>query len=154
MPGVLVEIGFLSNREEERYLNGQYGKEIIASAIYRGLRNYLLAAGTGVRFKTGSPAAKKQLAEEKNGSEKILYRVQITASEKKISLTHQDFKKLQVPVHEHVFEGETYRYRYTVGDAFDDITKATDLMRQVRKKGFPDAYLIIDPQQRAEAAKK
>ncbi len=154
MPGVLVEIGFLSNKEEERYLNGQYGKEIIASAIYRGLRNYLVAAETGVRFKTDSPAGRKQLAEEKADSEKIRYRVQITASEKKIPMTHQDFKKLKMPVKEHLFEGETYRYRYTAGDAFDDITKATELMREVRKKGFPDAYLIIDPQQRAEAIKK
>jgi N-acetylmuramoyl-L-alanine amidase len=154
MPSVLVEIGFLSNQEEERYLNEQYGKEIIASAIYRGLRNYLVAAGTGVRFKTGSPSSKKQLAEEKASSEKIRYRVQITASEKKIPMTHHDFKKLGMPIKEHLFEGETYRYRYTVGDAFDEITKATELMREVRKKGFPDAYLIIDPQQRAEAIKK
>lgn len=154
MPGVLIEVGFLSNKEEEKYLNEQYGKEIIASAIYRGLRNYLVAAGTGVRFKTGSPAAKKLLREEKTDGDKIRYRVQITASENRIPLGHHDFRKLKMPVSEHVFEGETYRYRYTVGDAFDDITKATELMREVRQKGFPDAYLIIDPKQRAEAAKK
>lgn len=153
MPGVLVEVGFLSNKEEERYLNGQYGKEIIASAIYRGLRNYLVAVGSGVRFKPGSPAAKKQLAEEKGSSDKIRYRVQITASENKIPMNHHDFKRLKIPVKEHFFEGTTFRYRYTVGDSFEDITKATELMREVRKKGFPDAYLIIDPDQRAEAIK-
>ncbi|WP_448519848.1 N-acetylmuramoyl-L-alanine amidase family protein [Rhodoflexus sp.] len=153
MPGVLIEVGFLSNKEEERYLNGQHGKEIIASAIYRGLRNYLVAIGSGVRFKPGSPMAKK-LAEEKSDSNKIRYRVQITASEKKIPMTHYDFKRLALPVKEHVFDSTTFRYRYTVGDSFDDITKATELMREVRKKGFPDAYLIIDPDQRAEAARR
>ncbi|MCS7018747.1 MAG: N-acetylmuramoyl-L-alanine amidase [Cytophagales bacterium] len=154
MPSVLIEVGFLSNKEEEKYLNGQYGKEIIASAIYRGLRNYLVATGVGVRFKTGSQAAKKQLREEKADSEKIRYRVQITASETRIPLTHYDFRKLKMPVHEHVFEGETFRYRYTAGGSFDDIKKATEVMREVRQKGFPDAYLIIDPQQRAQASKK
>ena len=40
MPGVLVETGFISNAEEENYLLSQYGQEIIASAIYRGFKEY------------------------------------------------------------------------------------------------------------------
>lgn len=41
MPSVLVEIGFISNRKEEVFLNSQYGQDIIASAIYRAIRDYL-----------------------------------------------------------------------------------------------------------------
>jgi N-acetylmuramoyl-L-alanine amidase len=41
MPSVLTEIGFISNRKEERFLNSQYGQDIIASAIYRAIRDYL-----------------------------------------------------------------------------------------------------------------
>lgn len=41
MPSVLVETGFISNRNEEVFLNSQYGQEIIASAIYRAIRDYL-----------------------------------------------------------------------------------------------------------------
>lgn len=41
MPSVLIEIGFISNPTEERYLNSQYGQDIIASAIYRAIRDYL-----------------------------------------------------------------------------------------------------------------
>jgi N-acetylmuramoyl-L-alanine amidase len=40
MPSVLIEVGFISNRNEEIYLNSQYGQEIIASAIYRAIKNY------------------------------------------------------------------------------------------------------------------
>ncbi len=40
MPSVLIEIGFISNKNEEIYLNSQYGQEIIASAIYRAIKNY------------------------------------------------------------------------------------------------------------------
>ncbi len=40
MPSVLVELGFLSNSEEERYLMSDAGKEYLASAIYRSIRDY------------------------------------------------------------------------------------------------------------------
>ena len=33
MPSVIVEVGFLSNAEEERYLNGAEGQGAIAGAI-------------------------------------------------------------------------------------------------------------------------
>lgn len=40
MPSVLVELGFLSNTNEERFLMSQQGKEYMASAIYRSIRDY------------------------------------------------------------------------------------------------------------------
>lgn len=41
MPSVLIEVGFMSNGTEEMYLNSKYGQEIIASAIFRAIRDYL-----------------------------------------------------------------------------------------------------------------
>ncbi len=40
MPGVLVEIGFITNIEEEAYLNSENGQEQVALAIYRGIKAY------------------------------------------------------------------------------------------------------------------
>lgn len=40
MPSVLVEIGFLSNPVEEKYLTGSTGQKEIASGIYRAFREY------------------------------------------------------------------------------------------------------------------
>jgi N-acetylmuramoyl-L-alanine amidase len=40
MPGVLVEIGFITNVEEEAYLNSDRGQREVAMAIYRGIRSY------------------------------------------------------------------------------------------------------------------
>lgn len=40
MPGVLVEIGFLNNPEEEAYLNSEEGQNQVALAIYNGIKNY------------------------------------------------------------------------------------------------------------------
>jgi len=40
MPGVLVEVGFISNPEEERFMTSEYGQAILASAIFRAIRDY------------------------------------------------------------------------------------------------------------------
>jgi len=40
MPAVLVETGFISNPDESRYLTTEYGQNIIASAIFRAIRDY------------------------------------------------------------------------------------------------------------------
>ena len=40
MPGVLVEIGFINNPDEEAYLNSEAGQREVAMAIYRGIKTY------------------------------------------------------------------------------------------------------------------
>lgn len=40
MPAILVETGFVTNPNEAKYLNSDYGQSIIASAIFRAIRNY------------------------------------------------------------------------------------------------------------------
>jgi N-acetylmuramoyl-L-alanine amidase len=40
MPSVLIEVGFLSNSEEEEYLNSSKGQDNIASAIYNAFKKY------------------------------------------------------------------------------------------------------------------
>jgi N-acetylmuramoyl-L-alanine amidase len=40
MPSILVEVGYLSNPKEEKYLNDDLGQVYLASGIYRALRDY------------------------------------------------------------------------------------------------------------------
>lgn len=40
MPSVLVEVGFLSNQNEERYLNSKDGQTYIASGLFRAIKAY------------------------------------------------------------------------------------------------------------------
>lgn len=40
MPGVLVEIGYLNNAEEEAYLNSEEGQEEVANAIFKAIKFY------------------------------------------------------------------------------------------------------------------
>ena len=40
MPSLLIEVGFLSNPSEQRFLSSEYGQSIMASAIFRSVRDY------------------------------------------------------------------------------------------------------------------
>ena len=42
MPGVLIELGFLSNPNEANFINSEYGQTIFASAIFRSIRDFKL----------------------------------------------------------------------------------------------------------------
>jgi N-acetylmuramoyl-L-alanine amidase len=52
MPAVLVETGFISNPGEARYLTTDYGQSIIASAIFRAVRNYKVEYEKSQQFET------------------------------------------------------------------------------------------------------
>jgi N-acetylmuramoyl-L-alanine amidase len=40
MPSVLIELGYVSNSEEEKYLMSEQGQDYLASAIFRAFRDY------------------------------------------------------------------------------------------------------------------
>ncbi|MFB6097814.1 MAG: N-acetylmuramoyl-L-alanine amidase, partial [Salinibacter sp.] len=40
MPSVLVELGYLTNPQEARFLNSDRGQTYLASAIFRAVRKY------------------------------------------------------------------------------------------------------------------
>lgn len=48
MPAALVELGFLTNRTEARYLNSDQGQTYLASAIFRAVRDYAREYNEGV----------------------------------------------------------------------------------------------------------
>ncbi len=40
MPAILVELGFISNKKEAKFLDSDYGQNLMASAIYRAVKEY------------------------------------------------------------------------------------------------------------------
>ncbi|MBY0433798.1 MAG: N-acetylmuramoyl-L-alanine amidase, partial [Cyclobacteriaceae bacterium] len=40
MPSVLIEVGFLTNQKEEKFLSDESGQDLIASGIYRAFKDY------------------------------------------------------------------------------------------------------------------
>lgn len=47
MPSILVETGFLSNTEEEKYLNSEKGQQEVVAAITSALKKYKASLETG-----------------------------------------------------------------------------------------------------------
>lgn len=56
-PAILVETGFISNKEEETFLNSDNGKTYMASAIYRAIKEYN-AEMSGIKRGSGAEGAK------------------------------------------------------------------------------------------------
>lgn len=54
MPAVLIELGFISNPNEARYMASEYGQTILASAIFRAIRDFKEENDRRVRQATAS----------------------------------------------------------------------------------------------------
>lgn len=49
MPALLIELGFISNPNEARYMSSDYGQTILASAIFRAIRDFKLEYDRSLR---------------------------------------------------------------------------------------------------------
>jgi N-acetylmuramoyl-L-alanine amidase len=143
MTSVLVECGFLTNVAEANYLNTEYGQDILASALFRGLRSFLKAEHPTISF-TGTEAAppKTNSTTASSGTTtNSSYTVQIMSSQEALETTLPAFKKLDKPVVREQIAETGYKYRYTVG-TFATKEAAETYKNEVRKKGFPDAIVV------------
>jgi N-acetylmuramoyl-L-alanine amidase len=159
MPSVLIELGFLTNKEEEDFLQSKAGKEYMASAIFRAIKEYVTERETGtlkvkdidVNGKKDPemkvPEAEVVLGTEQPSAEnvdqnrvdlnKVIFKVQFKSSSKPINLRDAEFNKLQ-PVD---FYQENGLYKYTHG-ATNNLDEAKALREKVKTLGFPDAFVV------------
>lgn len=120
MPSILIETGFITNITEEKFLNSENGQAIIASSIYRAVKNYK------------NDIEGKKLKTEKN----IVFKIQIAYSTKKIETIPDNFDGVEKV--ERVKDGRYYRYFTGNAKTYEEIAS---LQEQVRKK-IPEAYVI------------
>ncbi len=133
MPSILIEAGFMSNSEEEAYLNSSYGQEIIASAIFRATRTFLKKKHPSINFTEGVNEA---------NDDSPHYRVQIMSSIDEVATDIPEFKKLGVVVtRRKVNSSSMYKYKYTIGKSKDK-KEIKKLQKLAREKGFKDAYIV------------
>lgn len=130
MPSILVETGFLTNKEEEKYLNSEKGQEHLASAIYRAFKDYKTAM-EGTLPANYSPNTPMKIVDG------IIFRVQIVTSSNAIPLDSPKFEGI-TNVQEYVSGGW---FKYTSGEK-KDLASAYRLQIEVRKKGFKSAFVV------------
>ncbi|PCJ25278.1 MAG: N-acetylmuramoyl-L-alanine amidase [Flavobacteriales bacterium] len=159
MPSVLIETGFLTNKEEEKFLTSKIGQDYMASAVFRAFKEYKNEIESkqknGIEkqknehtkdvvkdVKIESKEHKKDKKRNKKNKDVfvekgVVFKVQITTSSKKIELKPENFNGIK--------NVELYQagglYRYVVGKE-TNMTDANRLQLQLRAKGFKDAFIV------------
>jgi len=142
MPSVLIETGFLTNPEEEKFLTSKTGQDYIASAIYRACRSYineldkksLISQDTGLIDVQTADTSDEQIAD--TSSDRIRFAVQIASSTKRIEISPHNFKGID-DVKEIIANN---RYKYVAG-SFSDYQETINYWRKIRAI-IPDAFVI------------
>jgi len=139
MPGVLVELGYISNPTEEKFLMSENGQVYMASAIFRAFRDYKQ------EYEKENNQPKPVVIEKPQpvlNTDKIIgsslnYRIQFYTNKNKIALSDKRFKKIPDP-------GVYYHngmYKYTSGH-FNTLKEAENHLSAIRKMGNRDAFIV------------
>ena len=164
MPGVLIELGFLSNKEEGEYLNSDEGQTEMARQIANSIIHYKkMYFNEPLTDEEKNDIDKKYKAEQKETADTIttkpdetvkaepgqaLYKIQLFASSKKKDLYSNDFKGLKDI--SFTFENNLYRYYY--GKSYDlEYTKK--MYNEAKSHGFQDAFIVVFADGKASALK-
>lgn len=152
MPGVLIELGFLSNKEEGEFLNSDEGQnqmaKQIADAIIKYKREYFSEDSPVGDVKSAEKPEKKEIVDsivakiEDNTATDVkdgVYKVQLFASSKKRELNSPDFKGLKNI--SFTFENNLYRYYYGKSS---DLNEARKMYEEAKKHGFSDAFIVTN----------
>lgn len=156
MPGVLIELGFLSNKQEGEYLNSDEGQTEMARQIANAIIHYKkMYFNEPYNSEEEIKPVVKKISIEKpkeivdtvvSSHTEILpvepgkgiYKIQLFATSRKRNLYSNDFKGLK----DISFTFENGLYRYYYGKSYDlDYAKKMDI--EARQNGFSDAFIVV-----------
>lgn len=142
MPSVLVELGFLTNNSEGPYVNSKKGRSELAREIAKGIldyKNQVSLATENFKFPQVTEEKKEKAIEKspENIFQGVEFRVQISASGKKLDPSPTNFKGLK----EIVRDKEDGLYKYYYGST-SDYNKIEIMKAFARQKGFDSAYVV------------
>ena len=143
MPSVLVELGYLTNTAEEKYLMSDKGQSILASAIYRAIKEYKK------EYDLDNKVEKKDKNISKPKKNNTHYTVQFYVSSKKANLNSRKFRK--IPEVSYCYSNGLYKY--TSGD-FKNISDAATRQKLLKKLGFKDAWIAKNNDNAKSASKQ
>lgn len=143
MPAVLVELGFLSNVNEEKYMSTKEGQDKLTKSIFDAFVKYKSYVD-GVDYLITHPVKNenkteliKTTPEPEIDANDVVFRVQIETSRTKLSKDNPRFKGNNV--FEYMQDG---LYKYTVGAHKNDFEAANQLKNELRNNGFEFAFVV------------
>ena len=153
MPSVLIEVGFISNTEEEKFISSAAGKEKLATSIFNAFSSYksMIEGRSSFRpvddfsiveqVETDSTPTQQQKsnqpAEKKTVSKKIEFCIQIAASSKSIDTSPNNFKKHKTVERIQVSPN---LFKYIVGRTSDYAT-VQETLKKVQAD-YKDAFVV------------
>lgn len=141
MPSVLIEIGFVSNPEEEAYLMSEEGQKEIASGIYDAFVEFKVeydkANGNVTDSQTPDQDDPIDIVENTSPTGEVEFKIQIHTSTTQIPLIPTNFKGIS-NVDEYISNGY---YKYTVGSE-NSYESAKELLADVKEQGYAGAFIV------------
>lgn len=136
MPAILVETGFLSNPEDQKFMTSSNGKEFIAESMFNGFNEYK----SMFEFNYKPMSSKASVTDYKNivvpgVKGKIEFCVQLMASSHIIDVTQGDW--VQFPNILARNENGMYKYQALCKN-YDD---AVATKEKAKANGFPNAFV-------------
>ncbi|WP_062059131.1 N-acetylmuramoyl-L-alanine amidase family protein [Aquimarina longa] len=140
MPSILIELGFLTNNNEGKYLNSKKGQDNMAKSITTSIIDY--KESLDAVYKVHQPK-KTELTKittqtiEEGANKEITYRVQISAGSSDIELQSFNFKGLDQL--SKIKKGELFKYFF--GNT-PNYTLAQELREVAASKGFGSSFVV------------
>lgn len=145
MPSILVELGFISNSDDCRYMTSQKGVEELATSLYKAFVSYLedyrkQTAKSVNLTQTASGSSKTTEQDTRQASSGTtsspVFKIQFLLSKEELKSSDNRIRNL--PDVEYYKEGG--QYKYTCGNT-SDYNEITRLQAEVRKR-YKDAFVI------------
>lgn len=141
MPSVLIETGFLTNKDEGAYLNSKRGQDNMSSAIVKAVQNYRKVINLGAledlsdNFPNTLDAIEPEVGTDHY--EGITFKVQLAASGTKLETKPYNFKGLEDISRSR--EGGLYKYYYGATSSY---TQVKQLQSIAKEKGYSGCYIV------------
>ena len=138
MPSVLLEAGFISHPDEEKYLISEAGQDYLASAVFRAFREYKKNIENSSNFDTQTLKESSGIIQTDavKSTPECYYKIQLFSSRKQFSLDDTIFSEYPDP--EEFISGDWYKYAVGILPSYDEAGANLKKLRE----NFPDAFII------------